>query len=262
MGKENRLIASAVLFLHCLLIGTLLIFDQMAFLPKSDPFKKKQLLVTEKKQLSKEVKGIAAAPPLKSEVNAVDKAVAKVKKEVEPAKTIQPEKKLPEKVIQTAKGKNQKVNNIKEKVEPAKKEGKNEKSEKIKALAQQAKETIAKIPLERATISQPEYHPLAAIGEKQEVSLHSAEGAAESSYGEELAAFLQKQLTLPEWGKVVVRLKINRKGTILEVVILNSESEKNRIYLEKNLPRALAAPFGVKFTGEDARTFTVVLNHQ
>lgn len=65
MGKENRLIASAVLFLHCLLIGTLLIFDQMAFLPKSDPFKKKQLLVTEKKTVVKRGQRYSRSAPIK-----------------------------------------------------------------------------------------------------------------------------------------------------------------------------------------------------
>lgn len=50
-----------------------------------------------------------------------------------------------------------------------------------------------------------------------------------------LGAFLHTWLQLPEFGKVTVRVKVNNEGKVLNIETLESESDRNRIYVEQNL---------------------------
>lgn len=51
-----------------------------------------------------------------------------------------------------------------------------------------------------------------------------------------VASFLHDSLHLPEVGEVKVELLIKKDGTIANVVIMRSESEKNKRYLQTHLP--------------------------
>lgn len=56
------------------------------------------------------------------------------------------------------------------------------------------------------------------------------------SYAEELLAFLEQMLELPEPGKVKMRLKIDLQGSLVQADILEEKSKKNGIYLKNRLP--------------------------
>lgn len=53
---------------------------------------------------------------------------------------------------------------------------------------------------------------------------------------ENLIGYLQQSLLLPDFGEVKIQLTLHRDGRVAKVVVLRSESEKNRTYLEKHLP--------------------------
>ncbi|MGR3911987.1 MAG: hypothetical protein QRY71_01580 [Candidatus Rhabdochlamydia sp.] len=66
-------------------------------------------------------------------------------------------------------------------------------------------------------------------------ALFSHEGAL--SEEDLVVGFLYTSLHLPESGDVKVSLTLRADGTVKELKILNAESGKNRLYLEKNLPK-------------------------
>jgi outer membrane biosynthesis protein TonB len=51
-----------------------------------------------------------------------------------------------------------------------------------------------------------------------------------------LVDFLHQSLRLPELGEVQIRLTVGRNGTVLKMEVLLAESQKNREYLEQQLP--------------------------
>lgn len=59
----------------------------------------------------------------------------------------------------------------------------------------------------------------------------------DSGYVGRMLSYLHQSLNLPEFGEVKIQLTLRQDGSIAKLVILNSESEKNRRYLESNLPR-------------------------
>jgi len=107
------------------------------------------------------------------------------------------------------------------------------------------KETIAKIEekidkLERQLQGEPKH------------SDHVVLNPTEIAFDEPIAytpsgiiEYLFELLELPENGKVLVELKLNPKGSITEVQVLESESEKNRTYLLEAL-KGLSLPFESK----------------
>lgn len=53
---------------------------------------------------------------------------------------------------------------------------------------------------------------------------------------EQIAALLQENLELPEFGEVKIKLSINRLGVLETLEILDAKSEKNGEFLKKRLP--------------------------
>jgi hypothetical protein len=56
------------------------------------------------------------------------------------------------------------------------------------------------------------------------------------THEEILISFLDSSLTLPEFGEVKIQLTVKKDGTVVRLVVLEAESQKNKAYLEKNLP--------------------------
>lgn len=139
-----------------------------------------------------------------------------------------------------------------------------EKQEQKNALLQRAKESIAKIPQPSEMIASARFSAAADLTAQQRDSA-AAKGAVclspEGCYAAELAAALQRQLSLPEWGRVEVELTINRQGKVMKVTILKAESVKNRSYLEGALPKVTAAAFGTRFATADSHTFILTLTN-
>jgi len=72
-----------------------------------------------------------------------------------------------------------------------------------------------------------------------------------------LTTFLHEALTLPEVGDVRVELTVGKEGAVEKVVILSSESEKNRHYLLAELPK-LRLPL----QGEQVKTWTLTFSNE
>lgn len=71
-------------------------------------------------------------------------------------------------------------------------------------------------------------------------SLHSeassfAEPADAGEYHAALISYLHETLNLPEYGEVKIQLTLRQDGTVLNLLVLKTESEKNRKYLETSL---------------------------
>jgi hypothetical protein len=64
---------------------------------------------------------------------------------------------------------------------------------------------------------------------------NEAEGVGD--YKVILADYLHQVLSLPDYGEVKIQLSLRQDGTVCKVVVLKAQSERNKQYLESNLPR-------------------------
>ena len=90
----------------------------------------------------------------------------------------------------------------------------------------------------------------------------SLENSKNQSYQNELALRLKSLLHLPELGEVKLRLTIKRNGSLTEMKVLKSESEKNRKYLEQELKTIRFPDFSSSFGNEAEHSFTVTLSNE
>lgn len=83
----------------------------------------------------------------------------------------------------------------------------------------------------------------------------------EAGYHKALAEMLKKKLCLPEYGRVDLRLTLDKEGNVLAFEILSSQSEKNRFFVEENLSKLVFPSFSSYFFGEKQRTFVMILSN-
>ncbi len=70
---------------------------------------------------------------------------------------------------------------------------------------------------------------------------------SDGSYQATLVGYLKQVLNLPEFGEVKIQLTLKQDGSLVNLLVLKAESEKNRKYLEESLPRLrFPAPSGKK----------------
>ena len=62
-------------------------------------------------------------------------------------------------------------------------------------------------------------------------------GSESGTHEETLISFLHASLNLPEFGEVKIQMTINKDGSVAKLVVLESESQKNKVYLQQHLPR-------------------------
>ncbi len=84
----------------------------------------------------------------------------------------------------------------------------------------------------------------------------------EMRYYEELASHLKRQLRLPEYGQVRIKLALERSGKFLEAAVLHAESKKNRQYLEQMLPKLKYPGFGTHFSDTNQHTFVIAFSNE
>lgn len=83
----------------------------------------------------------------------------------------------------------------------------------------------------------------------------------EASYRTDIYYRIKHALKLPEYGEVKAKLTIERSGRVVNVQILQSESAKNRQYIEKSLSSLIFPPFGSYFAQDSQHTFLITLNN-
>ena len=91
----------------------------------------------------------------------------------------------------------------------------------------------------------------------QSLEIDHADKKEETDYFISLAHALKEELELPELGEVKLELTVSHTGQVLKLRIVQALSEKNRRYLELNLPRLRLPPFSEDLKNENAHTFTL-----
>lgn len=77
------------------------------------------------------------------------------------------------------------------------------------------------------------------------------------NYTASLIKELTQALQLPEYGEVKVKLTINPMGKIIELLVLQTESTANKLYLEKHLPDIVLPKYHEKAALIKEQTFTL-----
>lgn len=74
-------------------------------------------------------------------------------------------------------------------------------------------------------------------------------------YTEILVDHLHQCLSLPDYGEVKIQLSLRQDGTVCKVVVLKAQSEKNKQYLESNLPPLKFPRFDGPYASKKEYTF-------
>ncbi len=120
-------------------------------------------------------------------------------------------------------------------------------------LLQELEESIAKIDEKRDKLyrrNKLEAAPAVQILKIDSLSVD--ETSSDDSYAETLVVHLKQALNLPDYGEVKIQLTLSKDGDVEKLVVVKSESEKNKHYLEKHLPR-------LKFPSLNSESHTFVL---
>lgn len=86
-------------------------------------------------------------------------------------------------------------------------------------------------------------------------------GTREISYSDEVASRLKLALRLPDYGAVKIELTLDRNGKVVKVATVQSESKKNKAYVESKVPTLLFPSFGQRFQGKSQNTFVITLQN-
>ncbi|MCK4935047.1 MAG: hypothetical protein KAR79_05620 [Simkaniaceae bacterium] len=113
-------------------------------------------------------------------------------------------------------------------------------------------ETPKKLEGSAAPLSIPTKIDLLTIDSEEDNNETFEESAAYLSL---LVSELKKSLLLPEFGSVKVELSISDTGSVINVNILASKSEMNKIYLEKEIPLLIFPKKEKKALNKNSQTF-------
>lgn len=199
----------------------------------------KRLKPSQKPLVVKTITPSSAAPREKKAVSAPAKSAPKAAAAVAPKPVAKPA--APKKPAEQPAAQDKKAPPIadkklaKEKNPPTKKPAEEKRGKMSHKLLEELEESLAKLDAkpEKKSQAQSNRNLPKPIG-----SLRSAsEDASEiSDYQSSLAAYLQQSLNLPEYGEVKIQITLNQNGSVAKLVVLKTESEKNRKHLETSLP--------------------------
>jgi hypothetical protein len=233
----------------------------------------------------------APPPPAKSEQKEVKKTelTQPVQKPEAVKKTAAPAKPAPANVAKPKAPAQPQKKQVDEKAELEKKKQQREKAETEKLNRKKAEEE--KVKQERLAVAlgalgkskqsreqmhhQPDRTSLEQVADPKAIESLSIDvwlsdpgekgdtwGVQEVNYRDQVGKTLKSELKLPEYGAVTMRLTLDHLGKVIKVEIVNSQSSKNRAYVEKNIPMLSFPPFGQQFKGELQCTFSFILkNH-
>ena len=75
------------------------------------------------------------------------------------------------------------------------------------------------------------------------------------TFHEIIVSYLHEALNLPEHGEVKIELTLRQDGSVAKLIVLKSESEKNKSYLEKSLPSLKFPILDGMFSNKTQQTF-------
>jgi hypothetical protein len=123
-------------------------------------------------------------------------------------------------------------------------------------ILKQLEETIAKIAQKDDKQCKSNTTVTASLSPKAAVDL-AIEEQALSSYAALLIKELTQTLQLPEYGEVKVKLTINPMGKVIKLLVLETESTANKLYLEENLPRIILPKYQEEAILNKEQTFNL-----
>lgn len=121
-----------------------------------------------------------------------------------------------------------------------------------KEILKDLQETLSKIET-----TPPPFSPLLLPKQIHSLQIDHADKKEKTDYFVTLAHALKEGLELPEQGEVKLELTVSKTGRVLKLHILYAQSEKNRRYLELNLPQMSLPPFSEELKHENAHLFTL-----
>jgi colicin import membrane protein len=86
-------------------------------------------------------------------------------------------------------------------------------------------------------------------------------GIKEMSYSHEVASRLKMSLCLPDYGAIKIKLTLDHMGKVMRVETIQSESNKNKSYVESKIPLIFFSSFGQRFQGATQKTFEITLQN-
>lgn len=124
------------------------------------------------------------------------------------------------------------------------------------SILKQLEESIAKIA--QKDDKQCKSNTVAATNLPSKVAIDFAqEEKPLPSYTASLITALTQALQLPEYGEVKVKIQVNSMGEITNLLVLQTESTANKLYLEKCLPNIVLPKYNEKNLLRNEQTFTL-----
>ncbi len=123
------------------------------------------------------------------------------------------------------------------------------------ALMRELEQSIANID-HKPTVQKPTKPPSLAPPIRLQIDTPSADiGTDDSHYTDHLVDHLRRALSLPEYGEVKIQLSLRQDGTVAKLIVLRTQSEKNKHYLESNLPQLKFPRFDGAYANKKEYTF-------
>ena len=121
------------------------------------------------------------------------------------------------------------------------------------SLLKELEESIAKIDKKSVAKTTPPSKAIAPI--PLQIDLHSSDFEEDADYTALLIRELHESLRLPDFGEVKIQLSLRQDGSVVKVVVLKAQSEKNKQYLESNLMRLKFPRFEGTYSNKKECTF-------
>lgn len=129
------------------------------------------------------------------------------------------------------------------------------------SLLQELEQSIAKIEKndkpQSVKKSPAGVKPLAPIALQIDSAATDESSADDSAndYTDILVGHLHSLLSLPDYGEVKIQLSLRQDGTVVKLIVLKTQSEKNKQYLESNLPLLKFPRFEGAYANKKEYTF-------
>lgn len=166
-----------------------------------------------------------------------------------PAPAPKPKKEIPKKTV---------AKKIEKKIPPpVKKPSTPAQPSKKEELLAKAKGLVAGLNKKSTPLNLPKLGTI----DKLQIDTPAEISIEEVHYHDLLALHLKEMVQLPEYGKVKIKLTLNRKGEVLEMKVLHSESKMNQKHIEKMIS-GLTFPSFDAYIKDSKHTFTITLQNE
>ena len=148
---------------------------------------------------------------------------------------------------------------VKRKTSPKKtqKKSKVQDQRKSRQLLRQIEESIAKIESKTDNfVPRNEVE----LPKTVDFSLPFEEGEGDVIYQDILVRHLKENLRLPGFGKVTLKLSLQKNGGVTNIEVIQTESDKNRNYLSDSLKTLSFPPFQGDLDDFDEQTFLITFH--